>query len=629
MPMNEVLSRFQGVTRGADGQYSAKCPAHDDQKASLSISTGKDGRILFNCHAGCEVEAVAAAAGLEMKDLFPESGESRTPAPKPRIVATYKYTDLDGKQCEKIRRSDKSYGWRQPDGRGGVVYNRKGIGPLLYNREAVDTGAIVFIVEGEKDVETMKSYGLPAVCSADGAGPGKWPAALNSLFTGKQVYILNDNDGPGRDFAREIADNLHGTAASVKLLEVLELDPDLPEHGDISDVFQRAQDKEAAKLALGRLAKGAAAYAPRVNPSEVLKREAEKSKLLAPVNASDLMGKAFPALMQPVVNLICEGLTMLVGASKIGKSWLVLQLALHVAGGAVFWGRETTKCRVLYLALEDSLRRLQTRLRTLDMDVPENLQLLTSIDVLGEGFEEQIEEWLSREAGPKMIIVDTFQKIRGASSGKDNAYQADYKVMGVLKAIADRHRAAIVCVHHTNKLRKVEDPFEKVSGSMAIMGAADTTILITRERGADVATVSLTGRDVWGDDFVIRFENGRWAVEHENAFEYHASNEYEAQPLVQVLRKLAAENPGGGKWAYTELEAIGLDLLGYRPFTSTRECTSKVGDLSAELLRRDGILVTCGVTVNKKTEKYTIHGKGVQLEVRAPETSFQSKIEGV
>ncbi len=325
-------------------------------------------------------------------------------------------------------------------------------------------------------------------------------------------------------------------------------------------------------------------------------------------SAQELMGKQFRPLVQPVNQLICEGLSLLVAASKLGKSWLVLLMALCVAEGKPFLGRQTTKCRVLYYALEDSDRRLQSRLSKLSIDtIPDNLFLSPQAARLGEGFEEALDAWLEAENTPTLVIIDTLQKIRGVEKSA-NAYQLEYEAMGRLKRIADRHRASILCVHHTNKAKMVTDPYDKISGSMALMGSADTTLLLNRKRGEDTATITYTGRDVWGDDMLIRFANGEWILVSDNAEAYEATAKYANEPLAQLFRLLADENPQGGRWTYGELQAQGLEKLGATPFVSGRECGKRLADgLADELMSRDGLIVEWGAKLNA--------GKGVRMRI--------------
>lgn len=326
------------------------------------------------------------------------------------------------------------------------------------------------------------------------------------------------------------------------------------------------------------------------------------------IRATELMGKEFRPLVQPVHGLISEGLTLLVAASKIGKSWLALLMALCVAAGEDFLGRHTTRCRVLYMALEDSERRLQSRLKALDIGrIPENLYLQTGAPLMGDGFEEHLESWLSQDSTPALVIVDTLQKIRGLGNRNVDAYKADYETMGKLKAIADKHRASLVCLHHNNKMQRVADPFDKISGSSAMMGAADTAILISRDRGQDTATVVFTGRDVWGEDFTIRFDGGRWSLVSDNAREYQAKQEYESDPLVQTIRALAKEHPEGGRWSYAELCEAGVEKIGVEPFASGKECGKRLADkLAVELRVRDGIVVRWALRLGTR-------GRGVEI----------------
>lgn len=318
------------------------------------------------------------------------------------------------------------------------------------------------------------------------------------------------------------------------------------------------------------------------------------------IDAQTLLGTEFPPTFQPVERFIVEGLTFIVGASKIGKSWFTLLMCIQIAKGEDFLGMKTTQCPVMYLALEDGEKRLKDRIRKLldGTPPPSNLLLCTQSQVMDTGFEWQLDDWFSRYNGKTLVVVDTFQKVRGISKGNVNLYQSDYDVVSKLKAVADRHRGALVGIHHTNKLRNVTDPFEKVSGSNGIMGAADTTILIEGERGGDTATVKFQGRDVWGDDKLIRFNDCRWELVSNNATAFNEKEEYERNPLVQLFRKLITENPRGGRWTYEELKTAGLDALGTYPFLDGKDCGKKLNaGLAAELRNRDGILIECGARV--------------------------------
>ncbi len=238
--LQDFLSHLEGVI-GQGNQYSARCPAHDDKRASLSVSTGRDGRILLHCHAGCAVTDILDALGLKESDLFPSVTPEEAfgrPQKEPRkMVARYNYTDENGAFIsQKTRFSDKSFTWSHKEN-GRWCRGRAGE-PVLYNLPAVAGAECLYIVEGEKDVETMKVHGYPAVCGADGAGPGKWRPQFTEALRGKRVAVIQDNDDVGKAFAAETSNALHGVAESVRLLDLTRIWPELPEHGDTTDLVE-------------------------------------------------------------------------------------------------------------------------------------------------------------------------------------------------------------------------------------------------------------------------------------------------------------------------------------------------------------------------------------------------------
>lgn len=248
MELEDILSRMEGVS-GGNGQYSARCPAHDDRRASLSVSTGQDGKILMHCHAGCTVKEILDALGLKEADLFqqitPEAAFGKPiqkpTQERPKVVARYNYTDAQGRLLnQKTRFADKSFSWSHYEN-GKWWRGRKG-DPVLYNLPAVADAGFLYIVEGEKDVETLKAAGVPAVCGADGAGPGKWLPQYIEALRGKQVAVIQDNDDIGKAFAVETANALHGVAKSVRLLDLTRIWPELPEYGDTTDIVEHIRD---------------------------------------------------------------------------------------------------------------------------------------------------------------------------------------------------------------------------------------------------------------------------------------------------------------------------------------------------------------------------------------------------
>lgn len=199
----------------------AKCPAHDDRNPSLSIREA-DGKVLFYCHAGCAQRDVIEA--LKARGLW-EGTEQMTR----QIVAEYNYTDEAGKLLYQVLRFEpKDFRQRHPDGGGGWIW-RKGARQVLYHLPEVLEAAIVFVVEGEKDVETLRSYGFVATTNAGGA-KAAWLPGFTEALRGREVIIIPDADVPGRQRALTIARALLGKAARIIVWE--------PEAAkDISDWF--------------------------------------------------------------------------------------------------------------------------------------------------------------------------------------------------------------------------------------------------------------------------------------------------------------------------------------------------------------------------------------------------------
>lgn len=219
MIITELVTRLNARKNGSG--WMAKCPAHDDKNPSLSISEGRDGRVLLFCHAGCTTEAIVAAMGLKMSDLMPPAPETQQ---KPgRIVKTYDYMDTAGKMLFQVVRFDpKDFRQRRPDGNGEWIWNMNGVDRVLYQLprviKAVIAGQPIYLVEGEKDADAMIGLGLCATCNSGGAG--KWQVSYNETLAGARLVIIADKDQPGRQHAQLVAHDLHGKASSIKVIEL-------------------------------------------------------------------------------------------------------------------------------------------------------------------------------------------------------------------------------------------------------------------------------------------------------------------------------------------------------------------------------------------------------------------------
>ncbi|MCH7230204.1 AAA family ATPase [Glycomyces sp. L485] len=232
--------------------------------------------------------------------------------------------------------------------------------------------------------------------------------------------------------------------------------------------------------------------------------------------ADQLMATVFPEPKWAVPGMLCEGLSLLCGPPKVGKSWASLALALAIASGGRAFGKIPVDAgAVLYLALEDTARRLQARMRTIlaGQDAPEGLTLLTECPRLDRGGDEWIEAWIRKHPDARLIVVDVFAKVRPAPTPGVGAYDGDYAAVGVLKRLADKHGIAIVAVHHIRKAGS-EDFLTEVSGTNGIAGAADATLVLKRGRGQADGILNITGRDVEETEHAMGFNpaTGAWTL---------------------------------------------------------------------------------------------------------------------
>jgi len=231
------------------------------------------------------------------------------------------------------------------------------------------------------------------------------------------------------------------------------------------------------------------------------------------ISARDLCAMEFDPIKYVVPGYIAEGLTLFAGKPKLGKSWFCMEIGLAVAEGGVCLG--DVRCEqgdVLYLALEDNRRRLQSRIRKLwqleaivHAPVPDRLHLATEWPRANEGGVQAIRDWIAEHPEARLVIVDVLAMFKATAKGKDQTlYEADYLAIKELQSLAMETGVAIVVVHHTRKSGAEADPFEKVSGTLGLSGAADTTIILDRDQNG--VTLYGRGRDIEEIETAVQFE---------------------------------------------------------------------------------------------------------------------------
>jgi hypothetical protein len=202
-----------------------------------------------------------------------------------------------------------------------------------------------------------------------------------------------------------------------------------------------------------------------------------------------------------VPELIPEGVTILAGKPKVKKSWLALGLGISIATGGTALGQiKVNQGDVLYLALEDSERRMADRLQKLLVGnpLPQRLHIVHTWPSIGDGAMADIDHWITQAKQPRLIIIDTLKKVKRGRGAKD-MYDHDYDVMSRIHTVAHSHGIAILIIHHTRKSEVESDPMDEISGSLGLTGAADASLVLKIKRGEDDATMHLTGRDIEDD----------------------------------------------------------------------------------------------------------------------------------
>ena len=332
-----------------------------------------------------------------------------------------------------------------------------------------------------------------------------------------------------------------------------------------------------------------------------LAAEQEKKRTSKPIyqsiSAKDLQKADLPSVKYLILKILPAGSGIVSAPSKIGKSWMVLDAGLSIAAGKPFLGHETNQCGVLYLALEDSLTRLQDRMNLVLQGgtAPDDFHFMTQVPKLDNGLLEMLDRFLKEHTGIELVIVDTLQKIRGQALPRESAYAQDYREMETLKAFFDERGVTVHFVHHNRKMKDDDDPFNMISGTTGLMGAVDTVWAITKKRADQEATLHITGRDVEQSSTLITFDKDEWKWKAIGAAdiidERRAKLAYERDPIVKTIRELLKQSKNG-EWKGTakELLSEGKRICKQPIATSSQKLGYALRDLDIPLMEYDGIV---------------------------------------
>ena len=277
------------------------------------------------------------------------------------------------------------------------------------------------------------------------------------------------------------------------------------------------------------------------------------------VSMPELYEMVYPGKPPIIDHFLYPGTYLFVGAPKVGKSFMMAQIAYHVSSGTPMWNYSVRKGTVLYLALEDDYRRLQERLyRMFGTETTPDLFFSVASKSLNEGLLDQLDTFMHEHPETSVVIIDTLQKVREAE-GDTYSYARDYDIIAGLKAFADRTGICLILVHHTRK-QKSDDNFDRISGTNGLLGAADGAFIMYKSKRSDGdATIEVSGRDQPDKKFMLtrNKETLCWELSGEKSPEYTEPPE----PVLEAIGGfINADNPTWEGTATELIEKLELDI---------------------------------------------------------------------
>ena len=316
------------------------------------------------------------------------------------------------------------------------------------------------------------------------------------------------------------------------------------------------------------------------NIKEIYRRLCQLSDpyYLHTVSMTELYRTSYGSRPPIIDGLLYTGAYILAGAPKIGKSFLVAQLAYHVSTGKKLWGLDVHQGTVLYLALEDDYQRIQSRMFMMyGVEDSENLYFATVANKIGNGLDEQLEYFIKAHPYTKLIVIDTMQKIREVG-GEAYSYASDYEIIGKLKKFADKHQICVLVVHHTRK-QPAGDTFEMISGTTGLLGCADGSLLMQKKkRTALEATIDVVGRDQQ-DQILYLSKDPDTQIWNLERMETELHKEPPDKTLEAIAKLVNSEQP---EWTGTPSELADALNIGMAANALTKYLNIKCSQLKDE-----------------------------------------------
>lgn len=468
-PITGVLAKFPNAKKSGSG-YIVNCPAHEDKSPSLQITEASDGKVLFHCFAGCNLDDILAGAEIDKADIFPE-GKIPKPKGEPThfkespIVCRYVYKDESGKVLFYVcRTADKTFPQWNPDKESWGLNGCRRVLYRLPELVKADPGQWVFVCEGEKDADRLASLGL--VSTTNPMGAGKWTDDYSGFLQGRRVALLPDNDEPGRKHTKNIEKSLKGISRELKTLRL----PGLPDKGDVSDWLNNGGSKERLlAMAEGKL---------RLNLVKL--SSVERQEIIW------LWLNRFPLGM----------FSLLVGDPGIGKSFLIdYMIALittglpwpdvpslpNPRGSVVLLNDEDDFAHVIGPRLDDNGADCSKVFGLDGLELPDGRR----IEVFNIADTEHLQalETIIEDLGDcRLIVFDPITAYLGTTNANSNA-EVRAALTGLVK-IAQRQKVAVIGVSHLNKKSDI-DAIYRVLGSMGFAAQARAVWAVVWDKDND------------------------------------------------------------------------------------------------------------------------------------------------
>ena len=465
------------------------------------------------------------------------------------------------------------------------VVNNAGGKTGIFNEEALQKSDVIFVVEGAFDAMSIEEVGQSAVATNSTSNTNKLIESVKASGTSAMFVISFDNDENAetakrtRDEEKKLSDELSKLGVKNIIANVSGKHKDANEalvndyetfRETVESIAKKAREtalqisnapapakEESASAAPVIIETGSGTLtvnqASEMKPAE--KKPAEEIPSLVTYNADYFNNTEIKTPTPIIERILFPGLGMLGSPAKMGKSFMMLQLAVSVATGTPFMGFKIIRPgAVLYCDLQGTQGRTKKRLEFMGFnEMPNGVEVAYQARTTDTGFLEQLERWIQAKDNPVLIIVDMLQQVKGNQRRTENAYQADNRIIAPLHDLAIKYNICIFAVMHTRKGNSKfipDDPFNEINGSGGQFGTADSgwMILGKREESNKRFSVICRDSDEGQEDFEATFKDHKWSISGtvEEMKEERANEEYNSSPVTFTLRKLVEES--GGAW---------------------------------------------------------------------------------